>query len=183
MPSADARAGVRCKVRGPGVNLGASAPTVNHSGSPLHLHWMTLLKTRTSPSSSMLLTNSNGEYGDGSSNKTPDIVVPIRRAPLVAHILQLLRGSSVRGRRAGERREHFHSTPVTGRHSRAGCASAPLSPAKTVWDGASPRFSQVEPCKGMFAGNGGFLSFDGAGQNNQARHLSNRAGEDVSRSE
>ena len=52
----------------------------------------------------MLLTNSNGEYGDGSSNKTPDIVVPIRRPPLVAHILQPSRTSWVgeEGRENGE---------------------------------------------------------------------------------
>jgi hypothetical protein len=41
----------------------------------------------------MLLTNSNGEYGDGSSSKTPHIVGPIRVPPLVAHILQLSRVS------------------------------------------------------------------------------------------
>jgi hypothetical protein len=39
----------------------------------------------------MHLTNSNGEYGDGSSNKTPHIVALSQRPPLVAHTLQLLR--------------------------------------------------------------------------------------------
>jgi hypothetical protein len=41
----------------------------------------------------MLLTNSNGEYRDGSSNKTPHIVGHIHRPPLVAHTLQLLRAN------------------------------------------------------------------------------------------
>jgi hypothetical protein len=51
-------------------------------------HWMTSARSRTSPTT---LTNSNGECGDGSSNKTPHIGVPVRAPPLVAHIPQLLR--------------------------------------------------------------------------------------------
>ena len=38
-----------------------------------------------------LLSNSNGEYRDGSSNKTPHIVVAIPAPPLVAYTLQHLR--------------------------------------------------------------------------------------------
>jgi len=41
----------------------------------------------------MLLTNSNGEWPDGSSDKTPHIVVPLPMAPLVAYALQHLRAS------------------------------------------------------------------------------------------
>jgi hypothetical protein len=36
------------------------------------------------------LTNSNGEYRGGSSNKTPHMVVLVQAPPLVAHTLQLL---------------------------------------------------------------------------------------------
>jgi len=61
--------------------------------------------------SSTLWTNSNGEYGDGSSNKTPYMVGPIRVPPLVAHVLQLFHASWWWGmRKAGERREHLYST-------------------------------------------------------------------------
>jgi hypothetical protein len=50
----------------------------------------------------MLLKHSNGELGDGSSNKTPHMVVPIPLAPLVAHRLQLLHVIRVKGKEGRE---------------------------------------------------------------------------------
>ena len=49
------------------------------------------------------LTNSNGEYRDGSSNKTPHMVVPIPRPPLVAHRTQLFRANWVVDREGREK--------------------------------------------------------------------------------
>jgi hypothetical protein len=56
----------------------------------------------------MLLTNSNGECRDGSSNKTPHIVVATRAPPLVAHTLQHLRESDSVRKEAGRMREQTH---------------------------------------------------------------------------
>ena len=57
-----------------------------------------------------LLTNSNGEDMDGSSNKTPHIVVHVQASPLVAHTLQILRASCRWKQEGGRPREHRHST-------------------------------------------------------------------------
>ena len=68
-------------------------------------------ETETAPA---LLTNSNGEYRDGSSNKTPHIVAHVRRPPLVAHALQLLSASFWREIKEGGRpREHRYCTART----------------------------------------------------------------------
>src|SRR5580658_243087 len=83
-----ALAGLRCKSREfrrlTYVNFLLLTPEV-----PRWSHcWMPPLYARTSP---LLLTNSNGKYRDGSSNKTPHIVGPFPAPPLVAHTVQLLR--------------------------------------------------------------------------------------------
>ena len=62
----------------------------------------------------LLLTNSNGEYGDGSSDKTPHIVVLVQAPPLVAHTLQLLRASCWWGIRKAEDRESIDTLPRGG---------------------------------------------------------------------
>src|SRR5437660_9783284 len=62
----------------------------------------------------MLLTNSNGEYGDGSRNKTPHIVGHIHRPPLVAHALQLYAQVLVRNKKGGKPREHVYCTAGRG---------------------------------------------------------------------
>jgi hypothetical protein len=65
--------------------------------------------------SPMLLTNSNGEYRDGSSNKTPHIVVPVRAPPLVAqYTAAIARKLLVRNRKAGDRESNF-TVPPAGR--------------------------------------------------------------------
>jgi hypothetical protein len=61
----------------------------------------------------MLLTNSNGEYGDGSSNKTPHIVGDIHTPPLVAHRLQLYEQISGEESEAGDR-ESIDTVPPDG---------------------------------------------------------------------
>src|SRR5258708_17816821 len=76
----------------------------------------------------MLLTNSNGECGDGSSNKTPHIVGDIHRPPLVAHTLQLCAQVWVRNKKGGKPREHVYCT--AGRGEIQGPV-APLFPVET----------------------------------------------------
>jgi hypothetical protein len=58
----------------------------------------------------MLLTNSNGECRDGSSNKTPHIVVAFSVPPLVAQLLQQLRASHGEEEEGGRSREPVNST-------------------------------------------------------------------------
>ena len=62
----------------------------------------------------MLLTNSNGEYGDGSSNKTPHIVGHVHRPPLVAHTLQLDTQIGGGDKKGGKPREHVYCTAGGG---------------------------------------------------------------------
>ena len=89
-----ALAGVRCKSRETGLNplLTDLVPRCRIAGCRPHEPRMT----------TMLLRHSNGELGDGSSNKTPHMVVPIPLAPLVAHRLQLLRVIVVKGKEGRE---------------------------------------------------------------------------------
>src|SRR5208282_1338794 len=95
-------------------------------------------ESRTSP---LLLTNSNGEYRDGSSNKTPHIGVVVQTPPLVAQTMQQLRKLRLRNKKVGGResidtvplaRERFKGRQCRGTDFFMGRAGGPHSESRFV---------------------------------------------------
>ena len=91
----------------------------------------------------MLLTNSNGEYGDGSSNKTPHIV---GHRPQTAfsctHTAAITRKLRVRGKEAGEPREHVYCTAGRGEIQGPAAPLFPVAPLLSLQRRGLPRLRQ-----------------------------------------